>query len=162
MMKHVRVFVVLVVGLAAWFGWSALNPQKAAASNDPSGTFLITITDATTGNFASNSVITLHADHSMAVVDSGQEGGPVPFSSQLGVWENSSHGTLQARTIDWSFPFATNGSARVDYTFNSGVPANQVAGSIVLTFFPPNGNPLDGGGTPGGTFNFTGTRITIP
>jgi hypothetical protein len=161
-MKHVRLLAVLAVGLLAYFGGSALHPQKAAASNQPSGTFLVTITDAATGNFASRSVITLHSDHSVAVIDSGQEGGPVPFSSQQGVWENTPGGGLAARTIDWSFPFATEGSARVDYTFNAGVPANQVAGSIVLTFFAPNQNPLDGGGTPGGTFNFTGTRMTVP
>ena len=137
-------------------------PQKAAASDDPSGTFLVTITDAGTGAFASRSVITLHDDHSMAVIDSGQEGGPVAFSSQLGVWKHGTGGTLKARAIDFSFPFATNGSARVDYTFNAGVPGNQVQGSIVLTFFPPSGDPLGGGGTPGGTFNFSGTRITVP
>ncbi|HEV3040960.1 MAG TPA: hypothetical protein VHA33_24555 [Candidatus Angelobacter sp.] len=162
MMKQVRIFAVLAAGLLAGLGWTALHPQKAAASDAPSGTFLITITDATTGAFASRSVITLHSDHSMAVIDSGQEGGPVPFSSQLGVWEHSSGGGLDARTIDFSFPFATEGSARVDYKFNAGVPANQVQGSITLTFFTANGNPLDGGGTPGGTFNFTGTKVTVP
>lgn len=140
----------------------SILPQKAAASNDPSGTFLVTITDAGTGAFASRSVITLHSDHSVAVIDSGQEGGAVSFSSQQGVWEHAPGGVVKARTIDFSFPFATFGSARVDYTFNAGVPGNQVQGSIVLTFFPPNGDPLDGGGTPGGTFNFSGTRVTVP
>ena len=162
MKKQIRILAVLAVGLLAWFGWSTLHPQKAAASNDPSGTFLITINDATSGAFVSKSVVTLHADHSVAVIDSGQEGGPVPFSSQQGVWEQDPSGVLEARTLDFSFPFATEGSARVDYKFNAGVPANQVQGSIVLTFFPPNGNPLDGGGTVGGTFNFTGTRVTVP
>ncbi|HEY6323181.1 MAG TPA: hypothetical protein VJA16_16675 [Thermoanaerobaculia bacterium] len=155
MLRKLLLFSLLGVCVSAF-------PQKAAASDDPSGTFLVTITDATTGAFVSRSVITLHSDHSVAVIDSGQEGGSVPFSSQLGVWEEASHGVVKARTIDWSFPFATEGSARVDYTFNAGVPENQVQGSIVLTFFPANGNPLDGGGSPGGTFNFSGTRITVP
>ena len=137
-------------------------PQNAAASDDPSGTFLVTITDATTGAFASRSVITLHSDHSVAVIDSGQEGGPVSFSSQLGVWAHRPGGVVKARTLDFSFPFATNGIARVDYKFNAGAPGNQVQGSIALTFFPPNGDPLGGGGTPGGTFNFSGTRMTVP
>src|ERR1051326_7125139 len=144
-----RVFIVFAGIVLAYFGWTAANPQKAAAANPPAGTFLITITDAH-GAFASNSVITLHSDNSVAVVDSSQVGGSVSFSSQLGVWENGPGGTLKTRTIDWSFPFATNGSARVDYTFNAGGGPNQVSGSIVLTFFPPNGNPLDGGGSPGG------------
>ena len=137
-------------------------PRHAAASDDPSGTFLVTITDATTGAFVSRSVITLHSDHSVAVIDSGQEGGAVSFSSQLGAWEHGPGGVVKARTLDFSFPFATNGSARVDYKFNAGVPGNRVQGSIVLTFFPSNGDPLDGGGAPGGTFNFSGTRVTVP
>ncbi|HZS29567.1 MAG TPA: hypothetical protein VFB76_20235 [Candidatus Angelobacter sp.] len=156
-----KVFVVLAGIALVYFGWAALNPQKVIAANPPAGTFLITITDSH-GAFASNSVITLHNDSSVAVIDSGQEGNGVPFSSQQGVWAIGPGGTLKARTIDWSFPFATNGSARVDYTFNAGGGNNQVSGTIVLTFFPPNGNPLDGGGSPGGTFTFTGQRVTIP
>jgi hypothetical protein len=159
--KMKKIFVVFAGIVLAYFGWTALNPQKVAAANPPAGTFLITITDSH-GVFASNSVITLHSDHSVAVIDSGQEGNGVSFSSQQGVWENRLGGTLKARTIDWSFPFATNGSARVDYSFNAGGGNDQVSGSIVLTFFPPNGNPLDGGGSPGGTFTFTGQRVTIP
>jgi hypothetical protein len=161
-MKNARILVVLAVCLLACFGWATFHPQRAAASDDPSGTFLISITNAGTGTFSSNSVITLHSDHSVAVVDSGQEGNGVSFSSQLGVWENEPGGGLAARTIDWSFPFATEGSARVDYRFDAGTPNDRVNGSITLTFFPPNGNPLDGGGTPGGTFNFTGRRVTVP
>ena len=141
---------------------ATLFPRQAAASNDPSGTFLVTITDATTGAFASRSVITLHSDGSVTVIDSGQEGGPVPFSSQSGSWTHAPGGVVKARTLDFSFPFATGGIARVDYTFDADVPGDQVQGSIVLTFFPPNGNPLGGGGTPGGTFNFSGTRVTVP
>lgn len=80
-MKHIRVFAALAVGLLAVLGWSALHLQKAAASNDPSGTFLIVLTNATTGKFASNSVITLDVDHSVAVIDSAQEDSGIPFSS---------------------------------------------------------------------------------
>src|SRR5215831_3352870 len=151
MTKHIRLLAVLALGLLAWFGWSALHPQKAAASDDPSGTFLTTISNATTGAFSSRSVITLHADHSMAVIDSGQGGPGVQFSSQQGVWEHESGGVLEPRTLDFSFPSA--GIARVDYQFNAGVPPNQIAGTITLTIFPLTGNPLDGGGTVVGTFN---------
>lgn len=158
-MKHIRVFTVLAMSLLAYFGWTALHPQKAAASDDPSGTFLATITDANTGAFSSRSVITLHADHSMAVVDSGQGGPTVLFSSQQGVWEHDSTGVLEARTLDFSFPNA--GIARVDYNFTT-INTQQVSGTITLTVFPLNGNPLDGGGTVVGTFSFTGTRVTVP
>src|SRR5215471_8090278 len=118
-MKHLRVLAVLAAaGLLAYLGWSALHPQKVAASNAPAGTFLINITDATTGDFVSHTVITLHADHTAAAIDSGQEGQfPVPFSSQLGAWAQNSSGVVNVKTLDFSFPFATQGSARVDYKF---------------------------------------------
>lgn len=162
-MKHMRVFSVLAVGLLAYFGWSAFHPQKTAASNDPSGTFLITIQDAN-GNFASDSIITLHADHSVAVIDSRQDSGvnSASFSSQRGVWEQDPHGAIKARTIDWDFPFLPNGSARLDYTFDAGLPANEVKGSVVLYFFGPDQNPLTGDQNPVGTFTFTGSRVTVP
>lgn len=140
---------------------ASLFPQRAVASNDPSGSFLVTITDST-GAFASRSVITLNNNNTVAVIDSGQEGGPVSFSSQLGTWKHAPGGVVKARTLDFSFPFGTNGTARVDYTFNAGVPGDQVQGTIVLTFFPPNADPLGGGGAPGGTFHFSGKRITVP
>jgi hypothetical protein len=162
MMKQVRILVVLAAGVLAYFGWNALHPQKAAAGIDPIGTFLITNTDATTGAFSSQSVITLHLDGSMEVIDSGQEGAGVPFSSQQGVFAPAPGGGLVARTLDFSFPFATQGSARVDWKFNANVPVNQVQGTSTLTLFPPNGNPLDGGGTIAGTFDFSGTRVTVP
>lgn len=157
-MKHLRILAVLAVALVAYFGWAALHPQKAAASDDPSGTFLTTITVAGTGAFSSRSVITLHSDHSMSVIDSGQGGPGIQFSSQQGTWEHESGGGLEARTLDFSFPSA--GIARVDYRFDAGTPANQVSGNITLTVFPLQGNPLDGGGTVVGNFNFTGTRVT--
>lgn len=160
MRKHVRVFAVLAVCALAFGAWAMVYGQNNQGNGPGGSTFLITITDANTGAFASRSVITLHGDHSMAAIDSGQEGGPVAFSSQQGTWAQDASGAIAARTIDFSFPFATEGSARVDYKFNANAPANQVAGTIVLTFFPPNGNPLDGGGTAGGTFNFTGVRVT--
>jgi hypothetical protein len=111
--------------------------------------------------FASRSVITSHTAHSVAVIDSGQEGSGVPFSSQQGVWEHDSSGGPEARTLDFSFPFASPGSARVDCKFNAGVPANQVQGSIALTFFPPDGQRLCGGGAirrpgPGGDLRLGG------
>lgn len=159
-MKQLRVLVMLAVGILAYAGWNALNPQKAAASDDPSGTFLVTITDATTGAFASRSVVSLNNDHSMAVIDSGQGGPNFQFSSQQGVWRNAPGGVLSARTLDFSFPSA--GIARVDYTFKAGTPGNQVAGTITLTVFPLNGDPLGGSGTVVGTFNFSGTRVTAP
>lgn len=157
-MRHRRVLTVLAVGILTYFGWAALHLQKAAASDDPSGTFLTTITVAGTGAFSSRSVLTLHSDHSMAVIDSGQGGPGLQFSGQQGTWQRASDGGLEARTLDFSFPSA--GIARVDYTFNSSVPVNEIAGTITLTVFPLTADPLDGGGTVVRTFNFIGTRVT--
>jgi hypothetical protein len=49
----------------------------------------------------------------------------------------------------------------VDYDITT-VSADTVSGTITLTLFPLNGDPLGSGGTSGGTFNFTGTRVTLP
>src|SRR5262249_44527190 len=140
MTKHIRLLAVLALGLLSWFGLSALHPQKAAASADPSGTFLTTIIVANTGAFSSRSVITLHADHSMAVIDSGQGGPGVQFSSQQGTWEHNPGGGLGARTLDFSFPSA--GIARVDYTFHTRVPAPQPPRTIPPTLFSLPHKPL--------------------
>src|SRR5262249_6232153 len=116
-------------------------------------------TDATTAAFASRSVITLHGDHSVAVIDSGQGGPAFQFSSQQGVWEHRSGGGAVARNLGFSFPSAR--IARVGYTLTT-LNNDQVSGTIPLTVFPLTGNPLDGGGTVAGTFTFTGTRVRVP
>jgi len=160
MKKQYRAFAVLAVCVLALGAWAVLQGQSAASSNGVAGaTYLTTITNAGTGAFSSRSVITLHTDHSFAAVDSGQGGPGVQFSSQQGSWESSPGGGVTARSLDFSFPSA--GIARVDYNINS-TSAAQVSGTITLTVFPLTGDPLDGGGTVVGTFNFTGTRVTLP
>src|SRR5262249_52587007 len=109
------------------------------------------------GTFASRGVITLHADHTMSVIDSGQGGPTFFFSSQLGSWKPAANGGVVARTIDFNFPNAA--VARLDYTISFSQDQNLVTGTITLTTFPIQGNPLDGGGTLVGTFTFTGQLI---
>jgi hypothetical protein len=157
-MKYLRISGVLAVCILAFGAWAILHGQNAD-SGLPGSTYLTTITDANTGAFSSRSLITLHADHSIAVVDSGQGGPGVQFSSQAGQWSTAPGAGLTARTLDFSFPSA--GIARVDYTFTS-INNQQVTGTITLTVFPLQGDPLDGGGTVVGTFNFTGQRVTTP
>ena len=152
-MKHIRVFAVLGLCVLVLGAWGALYGQD---NGIPGSTFLTTITSANTGAFSSRSVITFHADHSLNVIDSGQGGPGVQFSSQQGAWTNGPD-SLVARTLDFSFPSA--GIARVDYSFTTAT-TSQVAGTITLTVFGLQDNPLDGGGTVVGTFNFTGTRVT--
>src|SRR5215471_18644224 len=161
MKKHVRVFAVLAVCVLALGAWAlyAQNNQGNGNSAVVPASYLTTITVANTGAFSSRSVITLHADHSLTVIDSGQGGPGVQFSSQQGVWAHRPGATVVARTLDFSFPSA--GIARVDYHFTT-VNKDQVSGTITLTVFGLTDDPLDGGGTVVGTFNFTGTRVMVP
>jgi hypothetical protein len=143
--------VLTLVGLVAF-----LHPQHATADSPFNGaSYVTTITDSS-GNFASRGVITLHTDHTLSVIDSGQGGPAFLFSSQLGSWEPNSKGGVAAKTIDFDFPSA--GIARLDYTINSNHDGS-VSGTITLTSFPLQGNPLGGGGTVVGTFTFTGQPI---
>ena len=156
MKKHVRTFALLAVCVLGLGVFTALHGQDNGRSG---ATYLTTITNANTGAFSSRSVITLHADHSLAVIDSGQGGPGIQFSGQQGAWEHTPGGGAAARTIDFSFPSA--GIARVDYNFTT-INNDQVSGTITLTVFGLTDNPLDGGGTVVGTFNFTGTRVRVP
>ena len=155
-MKHTRVISVLAVCILTVGAWTWLHGQNNGL---PGTTYLTTITDANTGAFASRSVITLHADHSLTSIDSGQ-GGPGPlFSSQMGVWATSPGAGVVARTLDFSFPQA--GIARVDYNITS-INNAQVTGTITLTLFGLHDDPQGSGGTVAGHFNFTGTSISVP
>lgn|SRR5262249_55707759 len=152
--------LILFAGFVlAYFAWTALHAQNSSPNGFPGATYLTTITNATTGAFSSRSLITLHADHSIAVVDSGQGGPGVQFSSQQGAWATAPSATVVARTFDFSFPNA--GIARVDYNFTT-ISGQEVNGTITLTVFPIHADPQDGGGTVVGTFNFTGQRVSVP
>jgi hypothetical protein len=139
--------------------WTMLYGQNQNnQDNGPGGSiFLTTITDASSGAFASRSVITLHADHSLTSIDSGQGGPSVLFSSQMGAWTSRPNGSVAGRTLDFSFPSA--GIARIDYNFTT-ITTQQVSGTITLTVFPLNADPQGSGGTVVGNFNFTGVRVT--
>ncbi len=154
-----RTFVVLAGCLLACCGWAALHAQNSLPNGLPGNAYITTITDATTGAFASRSVITLHADHSMTSIDSGQGGPAAQFSSQMGAWRTSPGAGVVARTLDFSFPNA--GIGRVDYNFTT-LTNDQASGTITLTVFPINADPQGSGGTVIGTFNFTGQHITVP
>jgi hypothetical protein len=156
MRKHVRIFAVLTVCILAFGAWTSLHGQNNGL---PGTTYLTTITDANTGAFASRSVITLHADHSLTSIDSGQGGPGTQFSSQMGVWATSPNAGVVARTLDFSFPQA--GIARVDYNITT-INNAQVAGTITLTVFGLHDDPQGSGGTVVGHFNFSGASISVP
>jgi hypothetical protein len=161
-MKKVRLPIAIGAVALLVLGWFALSPQKAGANLQGgnvvgAGSYLATITVAGTGEFASRSVITIHNDRTGTVIDSGQEGGSPAFSSQQGVWTPDGNST-DLTTLDFSFPPGAN-IARVDYHINPGPGLGNINGTITLTVFPLNGDPLNGGGTVVGQFNFTGQRM---
>jgi len=121
--------------------------------------YLITITDASTGAFVARGMLTFHADHTVSSILTGQ-GGPVFFSSQLGSWRFGNAGGLVARTI--FFDFTNVIIDRLDYTATFASNRTQVTGTITITdFLGFTADPLDGGGFhPFGVFNFTGTLVT--
>jgi len=171
-MKHPRLSAALGLLSLACVGSIALHPQKAVA--DPQGSFpegaphglcfqgasyLTTITDAATGQFASRGVLTFHADSTLSAIDSGQGGPAFFFTSQLGSWKPDGEGGLVARTIDFNFP-PNAAVARLDYTVKFAQDGRQVTGAITLTTFPLQANPLDGGGTVVGRFTLVGSLVT--
>lgn len=124
------------------------------------GSFLTTITNYGTGA-VTRSVITLHRDGTMSVIDSGQGAPGSGFSSQLGAWKRGCDGSAAGRTLDFSFP-NNIGINRVDYKFDANQPKDTIKGTFTVTKFPLGANPLDGGGTAAGEFEFTGQRIKVP
>jgi hypothetical protein len=102
-MKHaglsVRATIFYLVAVVGSFAFPTLCAAAEGA------TYLVTITDAQ-GAFVSRGVITLHADHTMSVIDSGQGGPTFFFTNQLGSWKRDGHGHggLVARTLDFDFP----------------------------------------------------------
>ena len=150
-----------VIVLLACLGAVALHAPQATAealSVLRGATYLITIKDAQ-GAFASRGVITLHGDRTLSAIDSNQGGPTFFFSSQLGAWQFDGNGGIVGRTLDFNFPPAP-AVARLDYTFQFSAHDTQVTGTITLTSFPLQGDPLDGDGTVVGEFTFTGTRVT--
>ena len=149
--------------LLACLGAVALHTPPAAAdalSVLRGATYLITITDAQ-GAFASRTVITLHGDRTLSAIDSNQGGPTVFFSSQLGSWQFDGKGGVVGRTLDFGFPpTEAQTVARLDYTFTFSTHDTHVTGTITLTSFPLQGDPLDGDGTVLGQFTFIGTRVT--
>jgi len=121
------------------------------------GSFLVTISNYASGGVTQRAVITLHRDHTMSVISSNQNSGQI--SSQLGAWKHGCSGST-GRTIQFSFGDGTIN--RLDFTFNAHQPKGTISGTITITNFPGNGNPLGTGGTVIGNCDFTGTRIEAP
>jgi hypothetical protein len=159
-MKHLRLWVTLgILGLLAAVGSVAL-PHALGGSDQRfgGGSYIITLRDLE-GNFAARQVITLHADQTMSVVDSGQDGPTYFYSSELGAWKPAGNGRIVARTIDFDYP-PNPDVARLDYTISFMPDRSHLTGTIIISTFPlENGNPLVGDGTVILNYTFAGELI---
>ncbi|MBW4632760.1 MAG: hypothetical protein KME30_12965 [Iphinoe sp. HA4291-MV1] len=176
-MKNRKAFALFAIcTLSALCIPDTLNSQRAQAEpvnynyvNRTScrkfaGTYLITVT--TNGNFASRSIVTLTQDGNIFVVDSSQGGvsGQFnPFGDAQGAWKCTSNEEITATTLNFGYP-GTEGStgnlARQDFRLTFEPQAKTVQGTIKLRSFDLQANPLEADGSDGGTFTFTGQRVT--
>lgn len=162
-MKHMRFWAV--VGACSLLIALALSTlARSQGAGEPvfsGGSYLTTIKDSA-GNVASRSVITLHADHTMLAVDSGQNGPTYFFGSQLGGWKPAGHHRIVGETIDFGYPQGPNGPGvvRTDYVINLSPNRRHVTGTITVTDFPMDEeNILGGSGIPVASVTFEGDRI---
>lgn len=70
--------------------------------------YLSTISDSTTGDTLSRSLLQFHKDGTLTVSDSDQQGEStpvafVPFGTQHGYWEKE-HGKLEIKTVNFQYP----------------------------------------------------------
>ena len=159
-MKHRRLWVTLgIFALLAAVGSVVLLHAQGGGDLGFIGRSYVTTVKDSAGNFASRGVITLHADQTMSVIDSGQGGPTYFFSSQLGSWKPDGKGRIVARTIDFDVPQNPGGVVRGDYTISFAQDRSQATGTITVTTFPLETNPFDGEGTVLGTFTFVGELI---
>jgi hypothetical protein len=154
-MKHPRLWITL--GFCLLLVAGPITSLRAQNAEGLLGASFVTTVNDSQGNFASRGVITLHADHTMSVTDSGQGGPAFFFSSQLGSWKLTRTGIV-ATAIDFDYPPNAD-VARVSYTISFGPNPGQISGTITLTVFPLTADPQGSGGTVVGTFTFTGQII---
>ena len=161
-MKHIRLWAA-VGAFSVLAAVTSLALPHALEAGDPGfsgGSYLTTIKDARE-NFASRSVITLHADHTMLAADSEEQGPTFYFGSQLGTWKPLGNHRIAARAIDFQYPLGPSpGLARADYVINFAPGRRQVTGTITVRTFPlEDGNPQEDEGALVGTFTFEGEWI---
>lgn len=157
--SHIRISLCIFCILAAATVTALPHPTGGEDREFNGGSYLTVIRDQA-GYFASRSVITLHADRTMSVTDSGQAGPTSFFSSQQGGWKPKGSRRIVARTIDFNFTPGVPGIARTDYTIRIAGGQRLVSGTITVMTFPlESGDALDGEGTLLGTFAFVGELI---
>lgn len=143
---------------------AASNACRAALT----GSYLATITD-TKAAYQSRSLVTLHGDGTVSVVDSRQYRGEnkLAFSAQQGAWRCTGPRSATARTLD--FGFATKETiGRLDWAIDvagkDGGRNGEIRGTVTLRLFPgiEGIDPFGAGGDRVGSFRFSGSRIAPP
>ncbi len=158
-MKHLSLGILGAVSLLAAVAMALPHPQEHGNLGFSSGAYLTIIKDAE-GNFASRSVITLNADHTLSAVDSNQGGPTSFFGSQAGTWKPDGDHRIVGRVINLMY-LPTPGIARSDYAITIAPDGREATGSISVYTFPlEGGNPLEDPGTLLGNFTFVGEAIT--
>lgn len=160
------VALIGVTSLASAFEVDNLPSKNAAQSSCTktlTGTYLITILNLDK-SFASRSLVTLIEDGNMIVGDSSQ-GGKVgkydAFTTSQGTWVCNGKQLITARLINFSTTNQGGTSiARTDYVATFNPKTKTLSGSISLSYFGLLDNPLKSVGRPGGSFTFTGQRLT--
>jgi hypothetical protein len=170
-------FTALTIGILSVLSISSvMNLQKAnaqpVADNDYEqkacrtvpGTYLTTISTSN-GEFASRSLITLTADGNILVADSNQGGVAGvfnPFSNSQGAWK-CRNGEITAKVLNFTLSGSegsTGGIARENFSVRFNRRTQTLQGTINLRLFDLNANPQEDNGSDGGTFTFTGQRVT--
>jgi hypothetical protein len=106
-MKHLRLcakFSALTLVGATGLGCAAV-PYKANANDDnprsgDGASYLITVTDSN-GNFFTRGILTLHADHTMFVVEADSGRPTYYFTSERGSWRPDDTGGAIGRALDF-------------------------------------------------------------
>jgi len=126
------------------------------------GTWLTTIQNAA-GDYASRSLLTIHADGTMVSADSAQHQGMQgsSFSAQHGAWRCSTSASAAATTMNFGFPNRES-IARSDWTLAHDGKA--LKGTIALHIFPgvKGVDPFRADTKPVDTFYFTAQRVSAP
>ncbi|HET7215441.1 MAG TPA: hypothetical protein VFL79_17760 [Terriglobia bacterium] len=164
-MKRMCVWgVVAACSLVVAFTWSTLARSQGAAEPVFSGGSYLTAIKDQEGKIVSRFVITLHADHTVAAIDSGQDGPIYYFGSQLGDWKPAGKHQIVVRTINFAYWQGPNGAGvvRGDYVINLSPDRRHVTGTITVTDFPLDGNPNGDDGILIASVPFEGDRIEPP
>jgi hypothetical protein len=148
---------LVAIGMPA----AAQAPPVAACTAALAGTYLADIrTEA--GAFASRALVTLHADGTLAVVDSRQHQGVQgsSFSAQRGSWRCAGARAARGVTLNFGFP-PQDGIARSDWVIARDAGRDTVSGTIAVHVFAgvAGVDPFGRGGRPLGAFRFTGARV---